>query len=530
MVWVMRNAAIVTSLLILGIGMWWTYTGRAGTCGEIHRIPGATLERMGNISSHPTTFTRSDLQTYATISSAFGAAPDFPALLEPSTLSPETVKYLQKVFTPPFGIMDMDAQVSPLSPHFIFSHSSDADRNVPRPLALLPAVAASHSRVAFTTRPITGSDLEDALGPPECGWWDGYAHQDGAHAGYVYHASQLIGTPRHAHLKAYLMRATDNLDGLLLPNTGAAPMVQVWAGGLGTLTQGHVDDHANAFVQIKGNKTFLLTPPSSSLDLHMYPHLHPGALQSQIRLHELGSGDLAPPEDLGLDYFRGLESLAGSVVVSLGPGDVLFVPPQWFHTVVSTTPDSVSISVWSFSHLARPINALMDAPFPLWDSDLYDVDSRLDFAYSLLDTVITSTLLEEQEGPFSSLGSVYHALLVSRYLPLIARDPELASVLDPEDVEPWYYARDQVAQRGAQARHDAGDETELEFEDRRYLANAIAAFEGVEGWGKRLIYVFNYVEHVLFQATRESGVVVPILRALSTAPTSEASATSEASG
>jgi ribosomal protein L16 Arg81 hydroxylase len=39
----------------------------------------------------------------------------------------------------------------------------------------------------------------------------------------------------------------------------------------------------------------------------------------------------------------------------LSPGDVLYIPPFWFHRVMATSDDSISVNMWSTSKVRCPV-------------------------------------------------------------------------------------------------------------------------------------------------------------------------------
>jgi len=97
----------------------------------------------------------------------------------------------------------------------------------------------------------------------------------------------------------------------------------VWIGGANASTQAHFDVYHNFYVQVYGKKQFILFPPSQHRNLYINPFLHPGALQSQVNF-----------EHPNLTEFPNFEQVSG-IQTTLFPGDVLYIPPMWFHHVLS---------------------------------------------------------------------------------------------------------------------------------------------------------------------------------------------------
>jgi hypothetical protein len=98
----------------------------------------------------------------------------------------------------------------------------------------------------------------------------------------------------------------------------------------------HFDMDHNFFVQVVGTKRFTLFPPYEQDKLYTFPRLHPLWHKSQVDFH-------AP--DIGA-FPRYAEAEVYEAV--LEPGDLLYVPPLWWHNVESLT-ESVSLSTWSHS-------------------------------------------------------------------------------------------------------------------------------------------------------------------------------------
>ena len=114
-----------------------------------------------------------------------------------------------------------------------------------------------------------------------------------------------------------------------------------WLSPKGTVTPTHYDISHNFFVQLQGRKQVLLFPPQSWQHLYLHPVLHPGALSAQV---DVGAAPTAA-DALKFPHFRP-EHLLG-FEAEVGPGDVLYIPPLWFHRVTTLQEDSMSLSVWS---------------------------------------------------------------------------------------------------------------------------------------------------------------------------------------
>ena len=117
----------------------------------------------------------------------------------------------------------------------------------------------------------------------------------------------------------------------------------VWLGA-NTTAHCHHDASWNTYVQVLGEKRWLLWPPSATRELKEHSALHPFARRSQLALphnmtlHGLPAGAPAPLE------------------VVLRPGDVLHLPPYWFHHVTALEP-SLSLNLWKMSDGAGALAA-----------------------------------------------------------------------------------------------------------------------------------------------------------------------------
>lgn len=119
----------------------------------------------------------------------------------------------------------------------------------------------------------------------------------------------------------------------------------LWLSGADVRPAIHFDSDHNFFVHLNGSKKFVLFPPWEWENLYLYPRIHPSWHKSQL------SFDAVPLET----YPNAPRARAYEVL--LEPGDVLHVPPYWFHHVESTTP-SVSLASWSEFSAHKPMHEL----------------------------------------------------------------------------------------------------------------------------------------------------------------------------
>lgn len=102
---------------------------------------------------------------------------------------------------------------------------------------------------------------------------------------------------------------------------------QLWIGSGGHVVNLHFDPTHNLIAMLAGEKRITLVPPDNLADMYPAPldRRLGDAIGSRIKLLSLDP-DKFP---LALDH------LARAQVATLGPGDVLYIPPMWWHHVES---------------------------------------------------------------------------------------------------------------------------------------------------------------------------------------------------
>ena len=143
-------------------------------------------------------------------------------------------------------------------------------------------------------------------------------------------------------------------------NLGPWAMMQLFVGS-GSMaprarTTLHYDQVDNFYLQVAGKKTFRLFDPSQTAELSPYPFHHELDRRSEVDLDA---------DDLAAAFPRA--HAARMLEVTLGPGDLLFLPCWWWHEVctdydAAARPDelTVSLSFW-FDIQHR----MVEPPFPL---------------------------------------------------------------------------------------------------------------------------------------------------------------------
>ena len=122
--------------------------------------------------------------------------------------------------------------------------------------------------------------------------------------------------------------------GELLSLNPSHSSVNVWIGQPNVIAHCHYDGYHNFYAQLHGRKKFKLYHPTAWPGLYPYPFLHPSHAQAQVNLSHIASRR----------RFKGVERVRWMEVV-VGPGDLLYIPPLWFHEVEALDVRYVCVSV-----------------------------------------------------------------------------------------------------------------------------------------------------------------------------------------
>eukprot|EP00117_Sycon_ciliatum_P001528 scpid51701/ scgid7154/ Hypoxia-inducible factor 1-alpha inhibitor; Hypoxia-inducible factor asparagine hydroxylase len=170
--------------------------------------------------------------------------------------------------------------------------------------------------------------------------------------------------------------------------------INVWIGRPGIVTHTHYDATYNFFVQLRGRKRFTLFPPSS--EMYLYPCLHPHYGHTQVNVYNWNR-TLYPNFDR-----------SKAMIADLRAGDMLFVPPFWYHHV-ETMAESVSVNVWSIAEELTIMDEIYKKAVPF--EETWDVATMISAC-----RVYFQMIAEEIQVFFEA---VWKSVAEQRYRPLV---------------------------------------------------------------------------------------------------------------
>ena len=140
----------------------------------------------------------------------------------------------------------------------------------------------------------------------------------------------------------------ESLKMLTFPTHKELGQVNFWFGKENVTAYTHYDTSQNLHAMVYGQKTFLLLPPSAYSELNLYPCLH--QFYRQVHTNVLDA-----------DIAKSLRTKPLEVV--LNQGEVLYIPPYWFHCVI-TMETSISLNVWSNSEAFLTMENIFASSIP----------------------------------------------------------------------------------------------------------------------------------------------------------------------
>jgi hypothetical protein len=131
------------------------------------------------------------------------------------------------------------------------------------------------------------------------------------------------------------------------------PLVSLWLGNRGRVAA-HFDLPDNIACVVAGRRRFTLFPPEQVGNLYV------GPLDLTPAGQPISLVDIAKPD---LQRFpRFAQAQAQAQTAELMPGDAIFIPSQWWHTVQALDDVNALVNFWwrqSPAHMDSPLNTLM---------------------------------------------------------------------------------------------------------------------------------------------------------------------------
>ena len=141
----------------------------------------------------------------------------------------------------------------------------------------------------------------------------------------------------------------------------ASPLVSLWMGNH-TVASAHWDSFHNFACCMVGRRRFTLFPPDQ---IH---NLYPGPLEPTPGGQVVSMVDFAEPDLKRFPRFA--EAIRCGQVAELDPGDVLYLPPLWWHHVEGLGHFNAMINYWWSTvpvFMDSPMNTLLHAMLSLRD-------------------------------------------------------------------------------------------------------------------------------------------------------------------
>ena len=136
---------------------------------------------------------------------------------------------------------------------------------------------------------------------------------------------------------------------LLSTEHGGLGQVNYWFGKENVTAYTHYDTSYNLHMVVYGQKRFIIFPPEAYRKLRLYPCLHQFYRQVHTNIFDSELSDV-------------IKRLNGIDIV-VNPGEVLYIPPYWFHSVV-TMKTTISLNVWSQSEAYMRMEDIYAAAIP----------------------------------------------------------------------------------------------------------------------------------------------------------------------
>lgn len=151
-------------------------------------------------------------------------------------------------------------------------------------------------------------------------------------------------------LPASMLDELRPLESALIARNPSHASVNLWLGSRPVSAPCHYDAYHNAAAQLSGSKRWVLAPPSAWDVVRVFPFLHPSHAQCQVSLFDIDSVALAR---------------AGGSVAQLERGDILYLPPLYFHETLALSVDGVvGVNGWVGCDESDAASRLFAVPRP----------------------------------------------------------------------------------------------------------------------------------------------------------------------
>ncbi|KAH7033231.1 phospholipase A2 [Microdochium trichocladiopsis] len=150
--------------------------------------------------------------------------------------------------------------------------------------------------------------------------------------------------------------------------------INMWVGNSRSVTAMHKDNYENIYVQIRGQKHFVLLPPLCQPcvnEQELVPATYvrdqatttgtEGQSAAPLRLEVEEDGDKVPfaiwDPDQPADHATTYSGLAAPMRVTLDPGDMLYLPAMWYHKVSQSCAEDgicVAVNYWYDMEFSGP--------------------------------------------------------------------------------------------------------------------------------------------------------------------------------
>ena len=313
-------------------------------------------------------------------------------------------------------------------------------------------------------------------------------------------------------------------------------ITNVWMGSKGSTAALHHDPFDNFFVQIHGSKRFTLFPPEVQHALYVYPKTHPASRQSQVNINKLygedGVSTDTPISDAELAKFPLLKEpimLNSGMEITVNPGDVLYLPPFWFHQVESLD-NAISVNTWFNSPYVQKMDKAWDEELPFaadWSDEGFALGTK-EFVSQLIQRVLGESGASDAERK-ALVREFVENLITSRFEPLYGststaqsdilkgiktlNDPHLRVHLkEQEELDSQSYVSAEAVNElesicSMDTSHIFMEDSSLQKKFEKQVAAIAAHFEPSEASiGLQMIHLNDFIEDVIGQVVGDKSV------------------------